>query len=289
MVRRTTARHWTVLLVVLFLILSMAVLATCGCGKGNEKSAKVPVEDKSQEKPSQETPTGADETEFSFIVCGDPQNNYEVFDKIVSAAKDVDFLIVAGDLTGSGTSTEFQNFLPHLEGKGIKYYLVPGNHDVATGPVSAYESFLGPRHQSFQHKNAYFVLFDNSDPNRGFDQQERDFVKAALDSRPKNVQHVFAVCHVPPGYPYSLSEGISQSSGINLNDDIPPVLSTGGVELLFCGHYHAYKRYKSDGLEVVITGGAGAPLQTDAEHGGFYHYILVKLKGAEKILEVIRI
>ena len=100
---------------------------------------------------------------FKFIVCGDPQNDYEVFDKVLAAAKSVDFLIVAGDLTGSGTPTEFTNFMNTMRASGIRFYCVPGNHDVATMPVDAgYAKYVGPPHSSFDFQNTHFLLIDNS-------------------------------------------------------------------------------------------------------------------------------
>ena len=228
---------------------------------------------------------------FRFIVCGDPQNNYEVYSKVLEAAKSVEFLIIAGDMTGSGTTTEFANFVSAMEGSGVRYYCVPGNHDVATSPVDQnYREYLGAPYQSFNHQNSHFVLIDNGTPERGFYPAERQWVKSDLGAaRQGGFEHIFAICHVPPGYPYSRRPDPAQEAGMEANKVLIPTLAEGGVEELFCGHYHAYKQFEEDGVLVTITGGAGAPLHVSAASGGFYHYILVDINGKQRTQKVVRI
>ena len=225
---------------------------------------------------------------FKFIVCGDPQNGYEVFDRVLQAAKSVDFLLIAGDLTGSGTPTEFQTFVNHMKASGVRYYCVPGNHDVATSPVSqAYTTYLGPPHQSFDYKNSHFLLIDNSTPSLGFYPAERQWAAADLKAaKAKGFEHSFAIAHVPPRFPYSAKASSDQIAGIDANDQLAPVLSKGGVEELFCGHVHTYEQEKEDNLLITISGGAGAPL---IGAGSYHNYVLVEVNGRRRTQSVVRI
>lgn len=231
------------------------------------------------------------ETHFRFIVCGDPQNNYQVFDRILEAAKSVDFLIIAGDLTGSGTPTEFQNFLSKMKGSGVRYYCVPGNHDVASGPVDeVYSAYLGPPHQAFDYQNCHFVLIDNSTPSLGFYPREQQWVKDDFNAiKGKGFDHVIAVCHVPPGFPYSSHYDPTERIGMDANESLVPILSAGKVEELFCGHVHVYEQSKEDGMVLTITGGAGAPLHLGPQSGGYYHYVLVEINGKRRSQQVVKI
>lgn len=264
----------------LFIALALILaIALPGCSSGGKVS--------SGSSPDIRSNPADGNQQFKFIVCGDPQNNYEVFDKILDAAKSVDFLIIAGDETGSGTRTEFQNFLDIMKNSGITYYCVPGNHDVATSPVDqAYTSYLGQPRRSFDYKNSHFVLIDDSAKEKGFYPAERDWVRSDLKAaRKKDFQHIFAVCHVPPGYPYSAKIDAAQIAGIEANRELVPVLSAGGVEELFCGHVHSYLRDKEDGLLMTITGGAGAPLMGNPS----YHYVLVEINGKQRTQKRIKI
>jgi 3',5'-cyclic AMP phosphodiesterase CpdA len=221
-------------------------------------------------------------------VCGDPQNNYEVFDKVLAAAKSVDFLIVAGDLTGSGTATEFTNFMDTMRASGVRFYSVPGNHDVATMPVeTGYGRYVGPPHSSFDFKNTHFLLIDNSTPSLGFYPAERQWASADLKAAgAKGFEHIIAVAHVPPMFPYSAKATSEQIAGIDANEQLVPVLKAGGAEELFCGHVHTYQQETEDGLRITITGGAGAPLMgLDSYH----NYVLVEVNGRSMSQKVVRI
>lgn len=281
---KTASRNGRVLVAAAVLLLLLLVLAQ-GCGSSGPVSRP---EGTAPGSTAAAEPAGPD---FSFIVCGDPQNNYEVFGRIVEAAKAVDFLIIAGDLTGSGTATELENFTTFMRDSGVNYYCVPGNHDVASGPVEEkYSRYLGAPFQSFDHANSHFILLDNSDPARGFYATQREWAENDLAiAGERSPEHVFAVCHVPPGYPYSLSSGDSEAEGQEANGYLVPLLKKGGVDQLFCGHFHAYVEEEHDGLPVTISGGAGAPLHMSPANGGYHHYVLVEVEGKRLKEKVVRL
>lgn len=272
--RRVLITTWLALAVLL------AMLISSGCGAVNETGTAPSTTALGKTADSGST--------FKFIVCGDPQNQYEVFDKVLTAAKSVDFLIIAGDLTGSGTATEFENFKAHMAASGVKYYAVPGNHDVATMPVDVgFKQYIGPPHRSFDYKNTHFLLIDNSTPTLGFYPAEQQWAASDLSAaRSRGAEHIIAVCHVPPRLPYSANASSGQSKGIDANEMLAPVLRKGGAQELFCGHLHTYEQEVEDGLKITISGGAGAPL-----HGiGSYHnYILVEINGRRLDQNVVRI
>jgi len=237
------------------------------------------------------TGEGTDTPQFKFIVCGDPQNNYEVFRRILEAAKSVDFMIIVGDLTGSGTPLEFENFNRVMKESGIRYYAIPGNHDVATMPVSeGFAKYIGPPRESFDYKNAHFLLIDNSTPTLGFYPEERKWVSSDLKkAKKRGFDHIFAFAHVPPHYPYSAKADKAQIAGMDANDFLVPVLKAGGVDELFCGHVHIYDKTVEDGLTITITGGAGAPHMESFGSKSFFHYVIVELKGKKYSEKVIRL
>ena len=263
------------------LLLFCVALVGAGCGSGGA-GGTVP-------RPTSDGSAPSDShASFKFIVCGDPQNNYEVFDKVLAAAASVDFLIVAGDLTGSGTATEFGNFMDRIRASGVKFYSVPGNHDVATMPVwEGYARYVGRPHSSFDFKNTHFLLIDNSTPSLGFYPTERQWAAADLKAAgAKGFEHMIAVAHVPPGFPYSAKASRDQIAGMDANQEMLPLLKSGGVEELFCGHVHSYQEEMEDGLRVTISGGAGAPLMgLDSYH----NYVLVEVNGRSISQKAVRI
>lgn len=280
----TRAHTICILLLILFLLTSATIFSGCVKGKRTQSSTS----NSENKNPQRST---EDYKPWRFIVCGDPQNNYEVFSKVVEAAKSVDFLIVAGDVTGSGTEQELATFSSFMANSWVKFYAVPGNHDVSKAPPeSLFAKYVGKPSQSFSHKNCFFVLIDNSSPEKGFSREERKRVdEDLLSARKNNFDHYIAVCHVPPGYPYSLLSGEDERSAISNNDYIVPVLTRNGVKELFCGHFHAFRQYEENNLRVTITGGAGAPLHASERNGGYHHYILVEVVGKTLKMKCVRI
>jgi len=269
------------------LLLLVVLILSPGCfGKKSSSPAQTLASATSGSQAQRES-----EPHFRFIVCGDPQNNYQVFDRILEAAKSVDFLVIAGDLTGSGTPTEFKNFLSKMKESGVRYYGVPGNHDVASGPVDdVYESYMGPPRQAFDYQNCHFVLIDNSTPSLGFYPEEQQWVKGDLEAAKANgFEHIFAVCHTPPGFPYSSHYDPEERIGMDANESLLPVLSAGKVEELFCGHVHVYEQSREDGMLITVTGGAGAPLHLSPQNGGYHHYVLVKIDGRRRSQQVVKV
>ena len=62
------------------------------------------------------------------------------------------------------------------------------------------------------------------------------------------------------------------------------------VKAVFSGHEHLYWREPAeqhDGIDYFVAGGAGAPLYTTPERGGFSHYILVRISGDKVRYDVI--
>jgi Icc-related predicted phosphoesterase len=266
--------------IALIMLLAATLPIASGCGSAE------PASSSPSSSPAKGTPDGA--ASFRFIVCGDPQNNYEVFDRVLAAAKSVDFLIIAGDLTGSGTPAEFETFKRAMAASGVKYYCVPGNHDVATSPVGqGYAQYIGPPHSSFDYKNTHFLLIDNSTPGLGFYPAERQWAAADLArAKSKGFEHMVAVTHVAPGWPYSAKASSEQIVGIDANHELVPVLKAGGVKDLFCGHVHGYEQETDSGVRITITGGAGAPLMGMSS---FHNYVLVTVTGRRIEQNVVRI
>ncbi|MBN1289512.1 MAG: metallophosphoesterase [Actinobacteria bacterium] len=277
-------RRYRAILIIMVMIICLAPVVS-GCGDGSKTGVS---NNGAGTVPEMAGEVKGEEARFKFIVCGDPQNNYEVFRKVLEAANTVDFLIIAGDLTGTGTEAEVRTFLGEMEACKVPYYTVPGNHDVDTAPVEvSFEPYFGDVPRSFDYMNTHFVLIDNSTSTLGFYPEEQEWVKADLaEASERGYEHILAVCHVPPGYPYAARTTPEARVGVRANKELVPVLSEGGVEELFCGHYHTYRQFERDSMIVTITGGAGAHLHTSSS---YHHYILVEIDGKEMTQEVIKI
>ncbi|MFN3481361.1 MAG: hypothetical protein ACK415_13380, partial [Thermodesulfovibrionales bacterium] len=47
------------------------------------------------------------------------------------------------------------------------------------------------------------------------------------------------------------------------------------------GHEHLYSETIKDGIRYIITGGGGSPFYQSARGGGFFHYIVINVRGED--------
>lgn len=64
-------------------------------------------------------------------MVSDLHNNTELIEEIRNRNTEIDILLVAGDLTQTGSEYEIKSMLNKLNGLGVEVILVMGNHDVA--------------------------------------------------------------------------------------------------------------------------------------------------------------
>ncbi|MEO0080173.1 MAG: hypothetical protein ABIK44_05810, partial [candidate division WOR-3 bacterium] len=53
------------------------------------------------------------------------------------------------------------------------------------------------------------------------------------------------------------------SSNLEVREFLCPLFSRFHVDMVFCGHIHAYEHSLVDGVHYITTGGGGAPLHTE--------------------------
>lgn len=91
---------------------------------------------------------------LTFAVIGDIHigawdKSEEYFQQALKRAKDreVEFVVLLGDLTQNGTREEFGSLKKILDSSGLSFYVVPGNHDigveVAKNDLTNFKEFFG--------------------------------------------------------------------------------------------------------------------------------------------------
>ncbi|MEW5767928.1 MAG: metallophosphoesterase family protein [bacterium] len=94
----------------------------------------------------------------------------------------VDFTILMGDLTHTGSEVEFEFVKSELTKLKGEVYAVIGNHDIKGDAwQSSFSQISGQitRYYSFNHKGWHFVILDSSKGN--IDQDQLDWLKGDLD------------------------------------------------------------------------------------------------------------
>lgn len=246
---------------------------------------------------------------FRFVVLGDNRSGKPIVQPEVYRTNireinllDPDFVVIVGDLIlgyvqrGFGRAgvteamgdaalirAEWDEF-DRVTGKfTMPYYLVVGNHDVWDEQSQAiYQERYGDLYYSFDHRGSHFVVLDcEGTGQRGqIAGAQLEWLKRDLETH-REAHHVFVFLHEP-----LWEYGDAQS---NWNREIHSLMAQYGVHAVFCGHWHNYRKSRTrDGVRYLVTGGAGASVPGSEAEGGFYHYLLVTVRGDEVKVAVIR-
>lgn len=188
---------------------------------------------------------------------------------------------------------EVAQFLALVKGWGIPLHNVIGNHEVtASSERERYlRERLGNLYGSFDHGRAHFICLDTDevgDEGRIAGEQLR-WLKRDLE-RNRGATATFVFLHRPLFSPKDpdLAQKRSFSDRVN-RDALHQLLVRYKVAAVFAGHDHLYEERVVDGIRYYITGGGGAPLYELPDKGGFYHYLVVTVRGKKAEIEVRRL
>jgi 3',5'-cyclic AMP phosphodiesterase CpdA len=265
------------------ILAAIALFSLAGCGGGTDTS----VSSSSAGVTAPRTASTATvKPNYTFAVCGDNRTegiDSGVLQRIIDSAKSrgAAFVIDTGDVSEGGSRGELVRYRDLVDGSGIKFYTVPGNHDVGAGGLSeTYTSIIGDTHYSFDYHGDHFIILDNADDKTGIDDAQMQWFSGDLAANAAR-QHQFIFTHIPVADPSLPSQHVTgEQGGVGLRSGQQMVEAAGryaNVSDFFFGHIHAYLAYKLNGINAYVTGGAGAPLYFPEGSGGFYHYLLVSV------------
>jgi 3',5'-cyclic AMP phosphodiesterase CpdA len=142
----------------------------------------------------------ADDT-VTILFSGDSQRFYRQLDALVdktNSLKDVDFFILAGDISDFGLLREFLWVYEKLETLKVPYLCVVGNHDLTGNGSDIYESMFGPKNFSFVYKGHKFLFHDTNSREYKFDGSVPNLGWIRQELQDTTVSWFVGVSHVPP-------------------------------------------------------------------------------------------
>ena len=230
------------------------------------------------------TPTPKASADYQFAVAGDSRDGDVVYSKLLKrvASDGNAFLIHTGDLVPNGTTDEWLKFRDMMKDFTLPFHPVPGNHEVNVGRINAYLQYSGApaTHYSFDRGAVHFTFVDSSAGSL----LESEFAYLDNDLAASQAAVKIVVVHHPPFDPAGTTHTMTTGG-----DKFMRVVTQRGVKYVFAGHIHCYEEAERDGVQYIITGGAGAPLYCAPTAGGFYHYVRVKVRGEQITTEVVKI
>jgi 3',5'-cyclic AMP phosphodiesterase CpdA len=205
-----------------------------------------------------------------------------------------DLICVAGDMVNNGNSlSEWHNYwfkpLEHRDAaQTTPVVFARGNHDGEHALAYAYSALPGNESWfAFDYGNTRFIFLD-SEADGSVSPEQLIWLRAEL-ARPATQRAAFrVVCfHKPPWSQFWNGGGHTQEPFV-INEWVP-LFRSRGVDLVICGHEHAYTRGMTNGVIYVVSGGGGGTIDTErvASWGHIkveytkYHFDILSVSGRE--------
>ena len=178
----------------------------------------------------------------------------------INSLKDIDFVILSGDITEFGSDEELQEAKTIIDRLNKPWYIVPGNHD-SKWSESGNNSFVrtfGCEEFSFE-KNGYRFIGTASGPNMRMapglvPREQVVYLDSVLTNMPDPDQPVIFVNHYP------LDESLSNW------DTIIDLLKTRNIQATLLGHGHQNKLFNFEGIPGVM---GRSNLRAKQDTGGY--------------------
>lgn len=165
----------------------------------------------------------------------------------INANKDIQFVLVSGDITEGGDKKSLEEAKSILDQLDVKYYITSGNHETkwSESGVTDFGKIFGSDRFDFSDLGYYFLGFNSGPVIRMMDghiaKQDLTWLKQKLDSLGKE-QPVIIVTHYP------LLDG-----DVDNWYEATDLLNQYNVELVLTGHYHRNKQMEFDGIPAFIN------------------------------------
>ena len=182
------------------------------------------------------------------------------------------FIIDGGDLVYSGKVEEWAALLKEWKwNKPI--FLAPGNHEYRGEGVNIYHAFFGPDDYSFALGDYYYIFINNVEHDYGLSDEVFSWLEGELRKASETGRRPVLVLHAPPIDPRPEGDhAMNPEDGKRLLALMKEYNAFG-----IFSHIHIYWYGEEDGVQMVITGGGGAPLYAPPDQGGFYHYVRLSM------------
>jgi len=171
-------------------------------------------------------------------------NLLRIVDEINS--QEVDFTIVAGDLTNTGSDAELEAVKRALDRLLKPCHVLPGNHETNWSESAglSFNRLWGGDRFFFNNGGFTFIGYNTGPFMKMGDglvkHEDLLWLERQLKSRIPDNNILISICHYP------LSEGL------NNWPEITSILKSSGCRLAFCGHGHRLSLYNFDGIPGIM-------------------------------------
>ncbi len=245
--------------------------------------------------------------DFTFAILGDSRSRPSDWEKVASAVVKSNpiFSVFVGDMVGAGRRDhewDEQLFSPARDFFAtIPFYAIIGNHEQNCSLFPRIFPTPGGKNWSQTIGPVLLIGIDGS-----MDWSSGSSLTIWLEELLRNSEasFIFLASHYPAwssGLHGALSgKGLPRETAARQAQEVlMPLLKKHNATAMFAGHDHFYERSEpEDGVTMIVTGGAGAPLRDKHENAEVQnphsvvfakqnHYCLLTLEGDACILKVL--
>jgi outer membrane protein assembly factor BamB/predicted phosphodiesterase len=163
----------------------------------------------------------------------------------INAMKDIDFVVITGDITELGSNKELALAKQILDSLQIKYYIIPGNHDTGWSESGGQEfiAVFGDNKFSFEHKGVRFLGCASGPYVRMSDGHIPRSNLNWLDKELKKIR---------PGQPLIFLNHYPMDDGMDNWYEITDRLKKHNTWALLCGHGHSNRAMNFEDITGVM-------------------------------------
>ncbi len=247
----------------------------------------------------------SDSKEYSFIVFGDfrpLRRDRPYHEGVLKTLKEIemikpDFVISTGDAYYGygGTFERFRNEIDYFVAMSrqisVPFFNVLGNHELGGGGMRKdyVKQRFGNTYGSFDYGNSHFIILNTEEKGKEgtIMDEQLEWLKKDLE-RNRKAKNIFVFMHRPMFSVIDPDLLFRKSFKDKMNRDLlHSIFKEFNVKAVFAGHEHLYSETVKDGIRYIVTGGGGSPLYQSPRGGGFFHYIIVSVKGNDIKFDVI--
>ena len=183
--------------------------------------------------------------------------------KQINNTKEIDFVIVSGDITETGDRASLQMAKSILDKLNVKYYITSGNHETkwSASGCTAFGDIFGSDRFAFEHKGVRFFGFNTGPVLRMADghvsPQDITWLKEELSKKDKSLP-VILTTHYPLQY-----------GDVDNWYELTDAVRTFNIRAVLGGHYHRNAVFAYDGIPGLIN---RSNLRAKADVGGYSIY-----------------
>lgn len=205
------------------------------------------------------TSNPSSESSQLFVVYGDTRTNHDIHTQIVGklSARNPVAVMHVGDLVADGTiADQWVTFNSITAGIHSKLFPVLGNHE--NNSQLYFDNFVLPgneRYYKLSYDRFEFIALD-TEASLAIGSDQYNWLSATLAATDRS-KFTVVYFHYPP-----FGTGKATEDQANLKPNVLPLFENNGVDIVFSGDHHDYERSYYNNIYYIVTGGGGAPLNS---------------------------